>query len=202
MSLETYGLDPIHYYNLPALSWNAMLKYTGVELDLITDPDMRQMVGKITRGDISNISRRYATSNLPSMDTCNGDEEPRTLTSLYSWAMSQILPLKGFNWISAPDEIDILNVPEDSKLEYILEVDLEYPKELHDKHNIYTLAPEHVHVTDDMPSPLHREHFPPIRGSVRKFVPNLHNKKYVVHFRNLQLHVSLGMMIKKIHRVI
>ena len=59
------------------------------------------------------------------MDAYNRDEEPRRLTyqdanSLYSWAMSQMLPLRGFEWV--PDEINILNVPEDNKLWYILEV--------------------------------------------------------------------------------
>ena len=102
--------------------------------------------------------------------------------SLYSWAMSQMLPLGGFEWV--PDEIDILSIP----LGYILDVDFEYPKELHDKHNMYPLAPEHVEVTDDMLSPFQREHFPSIRGFVRKLVLNLHNnKKHVVHYRNLQL---------------
>ena len=135
------------------------------------------------------------------MDKYDDNAELRTLTyqdanSLYSWAMSQMFPLRGFK--GAPNEIDILNVPEDSKLGYILEVDLEYPKELHDKHHFYPLEPEHVQVTYDMLSPVQREHFPSIRGSVRKLVPNRHNKKkYVVHFRNLQLYVSLGMKIKK-----
>ena len=104
-----------------------MLKYTGVELELITDPDMHLMVGKSMRGNISNICHRHATSNHPSMDTYNENEEPRTLTyqdanSLYFCAMSQMLPLKGLEWTS--NEIDILNVPEDSELGYILEVDL------------------------------------------------------------------------------
>ena len=81
------------------------------------------------RGGIRNISHRYATSNHPDMDTYNRDEEPRTLiyqdaNSLYSWAMSQMLPLKGFGWVPAPDEIDIFNVPEDSKLGYIFKVDI------------------------------------------------------------------------------
>ena len=80
MSLETYGLDPIHYYSLSGLSWDAMFKYTGVELELITDPDMHLMVGKSMRGNISTICHRHATSNHPSMDTYNENEEPRTLT--------------------------------------------------------------------------------------------------------------------------
>ena len=95
-----------------------------------------------------------------------------------------------------------MNVPEHSELGYILKVDLEYPKELHDKHNLHPLAPEHVQVNDDMLSPLQRKYFPSIRGSVRKLVPNLHSKeKYVLHSRNLQLYVSLGIKIRKIHRV-
>ena len=107
------------------------------------------------RGYISNISHRYATPNHPDMDTYNVNEEPRTLTyqdanPLYPWAMSQMLRVKCFEWIPAPAEVDILNIPEDSKLGYILEVDLEYPKELQDNHNLYPIAPEHVQVTDDM----------------------------------------------------
>ena len=133
------------------------------------------------------------------MDTYNENEEPRTLTyqdanSLYSWAMSQMLALKCFTWTSS--EMDILNVPEDSRLGHILEADLEYPKELHDKHNLYPLAPEHAQVNEDMLSPVQRMHFPSIRGYVRKLVPNLYSKeKYVVHYRNLQLYASLGMKI-------
>ena len=82
-------------------------------------------------------------------------------------------------------------------------MDLEYPQDLHDKHNLYPLAPEHINVTDDMLSPFQRKNFPSIRGSVSKLVPNLHDKeRYVLHYRNLQLYVNLGMKIKKIHRVI
>ena len=151
---------------------------------------------------IRNICHRYATSNHPDMDTYNENDEPRTLTyqdanSLYSWASH-----KCFKWVLAHDEIDILNLPDDSKRGYILGVDLEYPKELHQKHNLYHLAPEHVQVTDDMLSPFQRKYFPPIRDYVRKLVQNLRNKKkYEVHYRNIQLYVSLGMKIKKIHQV-
>ena len=55
MSLGKYGLDPIHYYSFPGLSWDPMLAYTGVELELITDPDMHLMVEKSMHGSISNI---------------------------------------------------------------------------------------------------------------------------------------------------
>ena len=55
MSLESYGLDPIHYYSLHGLSWDPMLKYRGVELELITDPAMHLMVEQSMHGGISNI---------------------------------------------------------------------------------------------------------------------------------------------------
>ena len=116
--------------------------------------------------------------------------------------MSQLLRLKNFKWIN-PYDIDVLNIPKDSPLGYIIECDLEYPTILHDVHNMYPLAPEDFEVTDDMLSPFQRSRFPKLNGSVRKLVPNLHNKeKYVLHYQNLQLYASLGMKMKKIHRII
>ena len=121
--------------------------------------------------------------------------------ALYPWAMSQLLPVKAFKWIN-PESVDILNVPKGSRVGYILEVDLEYPEELHDAHNLYPLAPEHLEVTDDMLYQFQQENFPPIRGSVKNLVPNLQDKyKYVIHYHNLQLYVSPGMKIKKVHRI-
>ena len=94
------------------------------------------------------------------------------------------------------------NVPKDSNIGYILESNLEYPEELHNKRNDYPLAPEHLNITDDM-SPFQQENFPAIRGSARKLVPNLMDKEnYVLHYQNLQLYVRLGMKIKKIHCII
>ena len=74
---------------------------------------------------------------------------------------------------------------------------------MHEAHNLYTLAPGHIEVTDSMLSPFQKKNFPSICGNVKKLVPNLHDKsKYVLHYQNLQLYVKLGMKIKKIHRVI
>ena len=204
ISHNIFGLDPIQYYSLPGLSWDAMLKYTEVELDLITDIDMYQMVEKGMRGGISNISHRFASANHPSMDNYDSTQKVRTLTyqdanALYSWAMSQLLPLKGFKWVN-PNNIDYMNIPKNSRLGYIFKVTLKYLKELHDAHNDYPLAPEHLDVTDDMLSPFQKKHFPPLRGHVKKLIPNLQDKKeYVLHYRTLQLYVSLGMKVEKIH---
>ena len=104
MSLETYKLDPCHYYSLPGLSWDAMLRYTKVKIELITDLDMYQMVEKGIRGGICQISHRFSEANLPSMPSYNSSLPTKTLmyqdaNALYSWAMSQFLPLKNFAWV-------------------------------------------------------------------------------------------------------
>lgn len=66
-SQALYKLEPVHYYSLPGLSWDAALKHSGVELELITDIDMYLMVEKGIRGGVSMISQRYAEANDPRM---------------------------------------------------------------------------------------------------------------------------------------
>ena len=88
----------------------------------------------------------------------------------------------------------------------ILEVDLEYPKELHELHNDYPLAAEKMKVTKEMLSPYCKniqEQFGISIGQVAKLIPTLSSKKnYVLHYRNLQLYLSLGLQLKKVHKVL
>ena len=99
-----------------------------------------------------------------------------------------------------------MSISEKSPIGYFLEVDLEYPDELHELHNDYPLAPEKVAVSSDMLSNYcikKADKYEIKVGDVKKLIPNLGNKtKYVVHYRNLQLYVSLGMKLTKIHRVL
>ena len=104
------------------------------------------------------------------------------------------------------DEFDVALISKKSQTGYIFEVDLEYPDELHELHNDYPLAPEKLAVTNDMLSKYCKEiadEYDIKVGDVKKLIPNLGNKtKYVVHYRNLQLYLSLGMKLTKIHRVL
>ncbi|KAK6998843.1 hypothetical protein BgiMline_008450 [Biomphalaria glabrata] len=128
--------------------------------------------------------------------------------NLYGWAMSQPLPLKDFKWLTEEDisSLDINNISDDAETGYILEVDLEYPEELHDQHNDFPLAPEKINLTKEMLSPycktlLDKFHLKEPGGD--KLIPNLMNKeKYVVHYRTLKLYLKLGMKLTKVHRVI
>ena len=89
---------------------------------------------------------------------------------------------------------------------YFLEVDLEYWKELHDSHSDYPLCPEKIEVGYDMFSRYCKDiadwHGIEI-GGVKKLIPNLGDKvKYIVHYKNLQYYLSLGMKLVKVHRIV
>ena len=110
--------------------------------------------------------------------------------------MSEFLPYIEFKWLKNVDKLDVMSINEKSGVGYILEVDLEYPKELHELHNDYPLAPEKLVVTNDVLSKYCKEiadKYDIKVGDVKKLTPNLGNKtKYVVHYRNIQLYLYLG----------
>ena len=180
--LTNYGLDPAHYYTAPGLAWDAALKVTDVSLELLSDVDTLLMIEESIRGGVSMISNRYAKANNKYMDDKFNSNEPSTYiqyldaNNLYGWAMSK--PLPTLKWMKDSE----LNIWE--KTPCILEVDLEYPKELHDLHNDYPLAPERVKV-----------------NKTEKLTPNLWDKKnYVIHYENLKQCLRLGLKISNIHR--
>ena len=92
------------------------------------------------------------------------------------------------------------------ELYYTIPDRLDYPQELHELHNDYPLATEKMKVTPDMLSPYCKyiqEQFGITIGQVAKLIPTLSSKKnYVLHYRNLQLYLSLGLKLKKVHRVV
>ena len=104
------------------------------------------------------------------------------------------------------DRFDVNSIEENSSIGYILEVDLEYPSELHKLYNDYPLVLEKLKISQNMLSnycfSITNEYGIKIVG-VNKLVPNLGNKgKYIVHYRNIQLYLSLGIKLTKIHRIL
>ena len=191
--LKNYGLDPVHYYTAPGLAWDAMLKMTKINLELLSDIDKLLMVEKGIRGGISIISNRYGKANNKYMKDYNKKEASKYLmyvdaNNLYGAAMSEKLPVHSFKWMTNQEIENIFNnriVQVWEKTPCILEVDLEYPEELHDLHNDYPLCPERVECDK----------------GVKKLIPNLrHKNNYVIHYKNLIQCLRLGMKLKKIHR--
>ena len=193
LCLKNYKLDPVYYYTTPGLAWDAMLKMTGVNLELLSNVDMLLMIEKGIRGGVSMVSNRYGKVNNKYMKDFNKNEPSKFLTyldtnNLYGVGMSEKLPVGGFKWMTNKEIENLFNnqiVQVWNKNPCILEVDLIYPEELHDLHNDYPLCPERVECD---------------RG-VKKLIPNLRDKNnYVVHYKTLMQYLSLGMKLKKIHR--
>ena len=211
--LAHYGLDPAHYYTSPGLSWDALLKTTGVELELLTDYDKHLFFERGIRGGISMVSKRHATANNPMVEGHDSSKPNSWIlyldaNNLYGHAMSQSLPTGGFRWLEENEinAFDVHQVADDSEKGYVLEVDLEYPRELHDEHDAYPLAPERLQVCPEWMSQYQidlNEDLGRSSSEVEKLVPSLRNKtKYTLHYRNLKLYLSLGMRLTKIHRII
>ena len=210
--LEYYKLDPCHYFTSPGLSWDAMLKMTNIKLELMTDINMFQFIEKGMRGGISYIANRCSKANKY-MKEYNEHQPSKYImyldaNNLYGWAMSKYLPTGGFRWMTERemDKLDLAKYKNDGNKGLILEVDLEYPEELHDLHNDYPLAPEKVKVTNDLLSEYCKnisEKYNISTGLVYKLIPTLGKKeKYVLHYRNLQLYIDLGLKVTKVHRVL
>ena len=211
--IQYYKLDPCHYFTSPGLSWDAMLKMTNIKLELMTDIDMFQFIEKGMHGGVSYIANRYEKANNKYMKEYDEKAPSKYIMYLdannwYGWAMSQYLSTGNFKWMSDREisKIDLGKYSADSKRGLILEVDLEYPQELHDMHNDYPICPERVKVSNDMLSGYCKkiaEKYKISIGLVSKLIPTLRDKKeYVLHYHNLQLYLDLGLKIKKIHRVL
>ena len=102
--LKHYKCDPCHYYTAPGLAWDASLKETNQNLELLKDYDMLMMFERGIRGGITHISKRYAEANNKYMKDYNRDKPSSYIqcldaNNLYGWAMTQKLPTHGFKWI-------------------------------------------------------------------------------------------------------
>ena len=174
---------------------------------------MYQFIEKGMRGGVSYIANRYGKANNKYIEGYDEKKPSKYImyldaNNLYGWAMSQYLPYGSFKWLSNEElnNIDLGKYKEDSNDGLILEVDLEYPKDLHELHNNYPFAPEKVKVSKDMLSEYCNkisEKYKIPFGMLNKLIPMLNNKKeYVVHYGNLQLYMDLGLKVTKVHRAL
>ena len=191
MCIKVYELDPAQFLSLTGLAWQACLKKTNVKLELLTDYDMLLMVEEGIRGGIYYSIHRYAKANNKYMKNYNKNEESSYIqyldaNNLYGWAMSQKLPVNDFKWIKNTTKINekfIKNYDKDNDKEYIFEVEVNFPKRLHDLHSDLPFLPKRMKI-----------------DKCKKLVCNLRNKKkYVVHIRSLKQALNHEL---KVHRII
>ena len=143
------------------------------------------------RGGITQSINRWAKANNPYMGSEFVSDKPTRYlqyldaNNLYGWAMSQPLPTGGFKWVNVkPSKISQLAK---RKLKgYLLEVDVHYPKELHDSHNDLPFMCERMKI-----------------NGTEKLIPNLYDKKrYVINIRALDQALKHGLVLECIHRAI
>ena len=194
MCLRIYHLDPVKLLSAPGLTWQAALKNTEVKLELLTDIDMLLMVNKGIRVGICHAVHQYAKANNRYMKDYDKNKELSYLkycdgNNLYSWAMSQKLPVNNFKWIEDTSKFNedfIKSYNEESNDRYFLKIDVQYPEKLHEVHNNLPFLPERMKI----------EKF-------EKLVTNLHDKnEYAIHIRKLKQALHLRLNLKKVHRVI
>ena len=156
MCLKEYELGPVHFLSLPGLAWQACLKNTNIELELLTDYDMLLMVEEGIRCGICHSIHRYAKANNKYMKNYNNNEASSYIqyldtNNLYGWAISRKLPVNGFRWLDS-DKINEINEEfiksynENDNKVYIFEVDVTYPKRLHDLHSDLPFLPERIEI--------------------------------------------------------
>ena len=155
--LGQHNIDPCHSYSLPGLTWEVGLKYTGINLELITDYDMLLMFEKGKRGGISTgLGQRKVTANNKYLPSYNPDKPSNYIlyidaNNLYGWAMSQPLPTSDFKWQYnekynykseyTRDYCSDYQRLLDDEIPFLIECDIEYPMDVKLKTYKFPLMP-------------------------------------------------------------
>ena len=192
--LKNYELDPAHFVSLPGLAWQACLKKTKVELELLTDYDMLLMLEEGIRGGICHAIQRYAKANNKYMKDYDKKKKSSYIqyldaNNLYGKAMTEKLPVRGFRWMEDISKIDgdfVKDYNKNNNKGYILDVDVDYPNKLQNLHSDLPFLPERM-----------------VINNTKKLVCNLNDKKnYIVHINVLKQALDHGLKLRKVHRVI
>ena len=192
--LKNYELDPAHIVSLPGLAWQACLKKTNVELELLTYYDMLLMVEEGIRGGICHAVQCYAHANNKYMNDYDKKKKSSYIqcldaNNLCGKAMTEKLPVRGFKWvndISIIDEDFVKDYNKNDNEGYILDVDVDYPSKLQNLHSDLPFLPERMNI-----------------NNTKKLVCNLNNKKnYIVYINVLKQALDHGLKLRKVHRVI
>ena len=173
-----------------------MLKFTEIQLDFITDQFTLEFFERQIRGGLSTAIHRFAQANnkyLPNYDNTKPSSFLKYIdaNNLYGYAMSQKLPTGNFHWLTQSElshfSNNFQNIDLEGNIGYTLEVDIEYPNELHNYHNDLPFLPEVLKCDNN----------------TNKLVANLRNKhNYVLNIKTLKQAIKHGLKLTKIHRVI
>ena len=220
-TLQEDGLDPVHFVSLPGLSYAACFKLSGETIDLLQDIDMVRLFERGIRGGLTFVNKHMEKSRISDL---NEDSDTNVLlayidmNNLYGSALSRLLPHSEFSWVDESDlekfadPQEILNLDDEGDYGYLFEVDLDYPRELHDTTSDFPLAPEHGFVEEDMFSPFMKSYYSDLctaRGSGCKYKPyqkllltQYDKRNYVCHYSILKFYLGMGMKLVRVRSAI
>ena len=193
-----------------------MLLLTGIELDLVTELKMLDMIERQKRGGLCFVgSKRHVKANNKYLDDFDINKPSNYLmywdaNNLYGWAMSQLLPTGNLQFRNDVSINQILKTSDDNPTGYIIEVDLRFPKEIHEKLKQYPPCPESITPEIEWFSDIQKEigeknkviKNGKYNGS-NKLIPHLfEHKNYVIHYRNLKFIKDLGVEIGQVHNIL
>ena len=216
---KTYNLDPRHSYTLPGFPWQSMLKMTKIELELISNSDMYLFLMDTIRGGICVVNKKFVkadniytrkvhdeSSNKKVNKKLKTNDSKKFIlyldaNNLYGYSMSKPLPYKNFKWSN-----DLTLNPKNLQTG-IYEVDIEIPKELHDKFLDYPLCPEIKNIPEDMLSEYQKYLNDKLNIKYNEkdkklILDLLPNKNYKVYYKNLEYYLKLGIKVTKVHRIL
>ena len=210
--LEYYGLDLCNYFRSPGLSWDVMLKITEIKLELISDIDMYLFAGEGMRGSISYILKRFIWDNNKYLKFYDDTRQSKytmylDANNLCGWALSQCRPYSKFKLLNQKEihKFDV-NLVSENGFDGYIKIDLKYLEGLHELDNDHSLVSEKVQISHDMLSKYCSNianKYGKLVILINKLIPNLDIKdKYVLHCINLQLHLSIGMKLLSVHRIL
>lgn len=223
----THKLDLLRYYGAPGYSWDAFLLYlrqrTSYRPDLFIASEMNMVCFfmQCIRGGCSGIMKRFAQANTPMIQSTYDPSKPKRYimyldaNNLYGWSMMQDLPYKNFKWFSTSELAEFnsggqpfmekyFSMLKLKKKGFFMEVKLLYPRELHDAHNLYPLAPERRCVKENEVSYFTRHLHNKLKVKINTKTPlllqTLEDKDhYFIYWKNLELYLQLGLKLAHVY---
>ena len=203
VSISEFGINPLYHISLPGTTWLNGLKYTRAELELIKNVDLFQMFECGIRGGISGVfGDRFIESDT------NTKIMYVDMNNLYGYAMLMYLPTGNFqiyenNSITESFINKVLNTDACSDIGYVLIVDLIYQNNIKYKSKNFPFCPENKIINPNNYTENMKEHEPHPHKPTSKLICDQTNKEYyILHYRNLKFHLRMGMIIRKVHRIV
>ena len=210
---KTYGLDCVQFYTASNLSGSACLKVCKPDLELLTDRNILDLTERMIRGGLESVySSRLEIANNSLLSNFDESKKPSSIlyidaNNLYGGVMLHYpLPLKDFEIVEEISLEDNLNTDDEGDIGYIVEVDLHYPDDLHDKHSDFPLISDKEPVDPIELSEYQSELKTALNVSnskIKKLRQTCHSKmNYVTHYRILKFFISNGLKVNKLHRAV